>query len=209
MPTLDTALTFFGLALLLCYSPGPDNVFVLMQSAAHGRRAGVLVVLGLCTGLLLHTAALALGLAAVFAASALAFTVVKFAGAAYLLYLAWGAWRAPVSAAGAGPALPALSAQQLYARGVVMNITNPKVLLFFMALLPQFVAPAQGPVALQLLALGGIFIVATLIAFGSIAWLAGFFAQVLRESARAQSWLNRVSALVFAGLALRLATASR
>jgi threonine/homoserine/homoserine lactone efflux protein len=209
MPTLDTALTFFGLALLLCYSPGPDNVFVLMQSAAHGRRAGVLVVLGLCTGLLLHTAALALGLAAVFAASALAFTVVKFAGAAYLLYLAWGAWRAPVSAAGAGPALPVLSAQQLYARGVVMNITNPKVLLFFMALLPQFVAPAQGPVALQLLALGGIFIVATLIAFGSIAWLAGFFAQVLRESARAQRWLNRVSALVFAGLALRLATASR
>ena len=196
MPTLDTALTFFGLALLLCYSPGPDNVFVLMQSAAHGRRAGVLVVLGLCTGLLLHTAALA-------------FTVVKFAGAAYLLYLAWGAWRAPVSAAGAGPALPVLSAQQLYARGVVMNITNPKVLLFFMALLPQFVAPAQGPVALQLLALGGIFIVATLIAFGSIAWLAGFFAQVLRESARAQRWLNRVSALVFAGLALRLATASR
>ena len=143
MPTLDTALTFFGLALLLCYSPGPDNVFVLMQSAAHGRRAGVLVVLGLCTGLLLHTAALALGLAAVFAASAVAFTVVKLVGAAYLLYLAWGAWRAPVSAGGAGPALPALSPWQLYARGVVMNITNPKVLLFFMALLPQFVVPAQ------------------------------------------------------------------
>jgi threonine/homoserine/homoserine lactone efflux protein len=107
----DTALTFFGLALLLCYSPGPDNVFVLMQSAAHGRRAGLMVVLGLCTGLLLHTAALALGLAAVFAASALAFTVVKFVGAAYLLYLAWGAWRAPVSAGGSGPALPALSSR--------------------------------------------------------------------------------------------------
>jgi threonine/homoserine/homoserine lactone efflux protein len=209
MPTLDTALAFFGLALLLCYSPGPDNVFVLMQSAAHGRRAGLLVVLGLCTGLVVHTAALALGLAAVFAASAVAFTVVKFVGAAYLLYLAWGAWRAPVSAAGDGPAMPALSPLKLYGRGVLMNITNPKGRLFFMALLPQFVQPAQGPVALQLLALGGIFIVATLLAFGSIAWLAGFFAQVLRGSARAQRGLNRVSALVFAGLALRLATVSR
>ena len=96
MLTLDTTLAFFGLSILLSLSPGPDNVFVLMQSATHGRKAGLLVTLGLCTGLIGHTAAVALGLAALLAASATAFTLLKLAGAAYLLYLAWGAFRAPV-----------------------------------------------------------------------------------------------------------------
>ena len=91
MPSLDTLLAFLATALVLGFTPGPDNLFVLMQSATHGRRAGLLVTLGLCTGLLAHTAAVALGLAAVLAASATAFTMLKLAGAAYLLYLAWGA----------------------------------------------------------------------------------------------------------------------
>jgi threonine/homoserine/homoserine lactone efflux protein len=95
MPSLDTTVAFFGLALLLGFTPGPDNLFVLMQSATHGRRAGFLVVLGLCTGLLVHTAAVVLGLAAVFAASATAFLALKFLGAAYLAWLAWNAWHAP------------------------------------------------------------------------------------------------------------------
>ena len=89
MLTIDTTLTFLGLSVLLSLSPGPDNVFVLMQSATHGRKAGLLVTLGLCTGLLGHTAAVALGLAAILAASATAFTVLKLAGATYLVYLAW------------------------------------------------------------------------------------------------------------------------
>ena len=140
MPAFDTTLSFFAASVLLALAPGPDNVFVLLHAAQHGRRAGMLVVLGLCSGLLVHTAAVALGLAAVLAASATAFTVVKLCGAAYLLWLAWGAWHAPVGMGEAGRTL-AMAAGATYARGVVMNVTNPKVAIFFLAFLPQFVDP--------------------------------------------------------------------
>lgn len=209
MLPLDTLVTFFGLSLVLGFTPGPDNLFVLMQSAAHGRQAGLLVVLGLCTGLLLQTAAVALGLAAVFAASAAAFTVLKVLGAAYLVYLAWQAWRAPAGRPGDGNKGPRASPAQLVGRGIVMNLTNPKVVLFFLAFLPQFVEPQRGSVAMQLAALGLVFIAATLLAFGAITYLAGFIGQLLRSSARAQRLMNRAAALVFLGLAARLALAQR
>jgi threonine/homoserine/homoserine lactone efflux protein len=154
-----------------------------------------------------HTAAVTLGLAAVFAASAIAFTALKLVGAVYLAYLAWQAWRAPVATSGARP--PAAPAHHLYGRGVVMNLTNPKVVLFFLAFLPQFVRPQVGSVALQLAWFGLLFIVATLIVFGAIAVFAGYLGERLRGSARVQRLLNRASAVVFAGLALRLATARR
>ncbi|NDI86928.1 LysE family translocator [Undibacterium crateris] len=208
MLSLETAISFLGISILLGLSPGPDNVFVLMQSVMQGRRAGMLVVLGLCTGLVVHTTAIAMGLAAVFAASAMAFTVMKLIGAAYLLYLAYGAYRAPVSTADQQRP-PALSGRQLYLRGIVMNLTNPKVVLFFLAFLPQFVSAERGAIAPQFFQLGGIFILATLLAFGSIAWFAASAGQRLRSSASAQRWLNRSAALVFAGLAAKLAFSQR
>jgi threonine/homoserine/homoserine lactone efflux protein len=208
MLTLQTALAFFGVSLLLGITPGPDNIFVMLQSATYGRRAGLWVVLGLCLGLVVHTTAIALGLAAVFAASAAAFVVLKLAGAAYLAYLAWQALRAPVSDASGTPAA-ALRPQQLLARGVFMNLSNPKVVFFFLAFLPQFVDPARGSVALQLGQLGAIFILATLVAFGAISYFAAGLGQRLRGSPRAQQWMNRAAAGVFAALALRLAVAQR
>ncbi len=208
MLTLQTAFTFFGVALLLGITPGPDNIFVLVQSATYGRRAGMLVVLGLCCGLVVHTTAIALGLAAVFAASETAFVVLKFAGAGYLAYLAWQAFAAPVSDASGAPA-PALAPQQLLVRGMVMNLSNPKVVFFFLAFLPQFVDAARGAVALQLAQLGAIFIAATLLTFGAISFFAATLGQRLRGSARAQQWMNRAAGTVFAGLALRLAVAQR
>ena len=207
MLTVDTALTFFGVSLLLGLSPGPDNVFVLMQSATHGRRAGWLVTLGLCTGLLGHTAAVALGLAALLAASPMAFTVLKLAGAAYLLYLAWGAWRAPVGDL-AAQSLQA-SAWRTYTRGVVMNLTNPKVGIFFLAFLPQFVKPEAGAVPLQVVQLGALFVLATLLVFGGFAWFAGLIGGWLRRSPGAQRLLNRAAAVVFVGLAARLVWVQR
>jgi threonine/homoserine/homoserine lactone efflux protein len=208
MPSLDTVLTFFAASILLSLAPGPDNVFVLLHSAVHGRKAGLLVVVGLCTGLLFHTAAVAMGLAAIFAASSQAFTVLKLCGATYLLYLAWQSWKAPVGIVN-GDASPALSTRQTYRRGVVMNLTNPKVAIFFLAFLPQFTDPAKGSMAVQIVLLGGVFIFATLITFGTIAWFAASFGMVFKRSLRAQCWLNRTASLVFLGLALRLATAQR
>ena len=206
----ESALAFFSLAIVLALAPGPDNLFVLMISAAEGRRAGFAVVAGLMVGVMGHTLAVALGLAALFAASATAFTVLKLAGAAYLLYLAWGAWRAPASLGAPGePAQRAQPWPRLVGRGVVMNLTNPKVLLFFLALLPQFVKPDQGSVAGQIVALGALFIVAGSLVFGAIVLAAGALRERLARSARAQRLLNRSAAVVFAGLALRLATAQR
>lgn len=208
MLSLDTALTFFTLALLLGYTPGPDNVFVLIQSASHGRRAGLYVVLGLCTGLMVHTLAIALGLAAVFAASATAFTVLKLVGATYLVYLAYQVLRAPVGRL-SEQAHAEISPLRMYGRGVVMNLSNPKVVFFFLALLPQFVNAALGGVARQIAQLGLIFIVATLISFGSITFFAGAASRVLRRSVSAQRGLNWLAGTVFMGLALRLALTER
>ena len=216
MLTLDTTLTFFGASVLLALAPGPDNVFVLLHSAVHGRRAGMLVVLGLCSGLLFHTAAVALGLAAVFAASSTAFGALKLCGAGYLLWLAWQSWRAPVGVAQDDPmgkpantVVPRLTPIQTYGRGVLMNITNPKVAIFFLAFLPQFADPAQGGMAVQIFALGGVFMLAALLTFGTIAYFAATFGQAFQRSRSAQTWLNRIASLVFVGLALRLASAQR
>lgn len=208
MTSLETTIAFFSVSVLLALTPGPDNVFVLLQSAMRGRAAGMLVVLGLCTGLLVHTTAVALGLAAVFAASAIAFTVLKFIGAAYLLYLAWQAFHAPAGVASAGKA-ERMSGRQMYARGIIMNLTNPKVAIFFLAFLPQFANPEHGSLVLQMLWLGAVFILATLLVFGAIAYFSGSFGAALNRSVRAQRLLNKLSGMVFAGLAIRLASAQR
>ena len=208
MPSIETTSGFFVVAVLLGLSPGPDNTFVLMQSVAGGRRAGLLVVAGLCVGLCVHTAAVALGLAAVFAASETAFVVLKVVGAAYLGWLAWQAFRAPardLDELGASPA----RGSSLLVRGIAMNLTNPKVLLFFLAFLPQFVQPGAGPVALQIVWFGLCFIVATVITFGAVALLSGAIGDRLRRSKRVQLYLNRLCGLVFAGLAVRLLTSGR
>ena len=213
MPTLETLIAFFGVAVILALTPGPDNIFVLLQSAQRGWRAGLAVVVGLCAGILVHTAAVALGLAALFAASAVAFTVLKFCGAAYLAYLAWGALRAPATASSQDdappPAASPVSLWRMAGRGVVMNLTNPKVLVFFLAFLPQFADPARGAMGGQLMVLGLVFIVATLLVFGAIACFSGVFGSLLLRSPRAQQWLNRVAGVVFLGLAVRLATSQR
>ena len=140
MLPLETLGAFFVTAIVMGLAPGPDNIFVLTQSALYGFRAGIVTTLGLMTGLFGHTAAVALGVAALFQTSEMAFTVLKCAGAAYLLYLAWLSFRSGASRAWLEQStFPGYWA--LYRRGVIMNITNPKVTLFFLAFLPQFAKP--------------------------------------------------------------------
>ncbi len=208
MIPIDVLLLFFTASVLLALAPGPDNLFVMAQAAQRGSGAGLLVTLGLCTGLLVHTSAVAFGLAAIFKASVLAFTLLKFAGAGYLLYLAWQAFRAGGETDDAAAAVP-IQRGRLYRRGILMNITNPKVSVFFLAFLPQFADPTRGSLSGQLLLLGGIFIIATIVIFGSISLLAGALGERFRQSARAQKILNRLAGTIFAALALKLATAER
>ena len=152
MLPLETLGAFFVTAIVMGLAPGPDNIFVLTQSALYGFRAGIVTTLGLMTGLFGHTAAVALGVAALFQTSEMAFTVLKCAGAAYLLYLAWLSFRSGASRAWLEQStFPGYWA--LYRRGVIMNITNPKVTLFFLAFLPQFAKPELGNVPLQIVTL--------------------------------------------------------
>lgn len=203
-----TLALFTSASLLLAVAPGPDNIFVLTQSMVRGWRVGLIVTLGLCTGLIVHTAAVALGVAALFQTSALAFNLLKFAGAAYLAYLAWGAFRAGAASldnAGGEPLGPG----RAYLRGIVMNVTNPKVSIFFLAFLPQFADPARGSVAMQIVVLGGVFILATLLVFGSVAWFAGLLGGLLRRSRATRRALNVGAGAVFVALAARLAFVER
>ncbi len=203
MIPIESLLSFSIVALLLSLAPGPDNVFVLTQSALYGRTSGFLITLGLSTGLLIHSTAVALGVAVIFQTSPLAFTALKIVGTAYLLYLAWLAFRAaPATMSEVGVTLK--SPWSLYSRGIIMNISNPKVSIFFLAFLPQFASPEHGSVALQILLLGAVFIGATLIVFGTIALLAGTLGNWFAHSAVAQRYLNRVAGLVFVALAVKL-----
>ncbi len=204
----ETVATFFVASVVLGLAPGPDNIFVLTQSAVRGRGAGLLVTLGLCTGLVVHSLAVALGVAALFQTSMVAFTGLKVAGACYLAYLAWKAFRSPAESLRSASADRGDS-WRLYRRGIIMNVTNPKVSVFFLAFLPQFADPTRGSVTLQILLLGGLFICATVLTFGSVALLAGALGRWLSRSDRAQVVMNRIAGTVFLALALKLATADR
>jgi threonine/homoserine/homoserine lactone efflux protein len=205
---IETLSAFFAASVLLALAPGPDNIFVLTQSALHGRLSGLVVTMGLCTGLICHTLAVAMGVAAIFQVSALAFASLKFAGAAYLLYLAWQAFRAStITAPTRGN--DEIPPGRLYRRGILMNITNPKVSIFFLAFLPQFADPARGGLPGQLIVLGLTFIVSTILVFGTIALLAGTLGQYFSGSAKVQRALHWLAGTVFVGLALTLAVARR
>jgi len=207
MIPVESITVFVIASALLSIAPGPDNIFVLTQSALYGKKSGVLVTLGLCTGLIFHTTAVAFGVAAIFHTSIVAFTVLKVIGALYLAYLAWQALLASSSSLQSrGSNLRSSGA--LYRRGIVMNITNPKVSIFFLAFLPQFVSPDHGHLVSQIFLLGGVFICVALVIFGAIAVLAGALGAWLKNSPKAQVYLNRIAGAVFAGLALKLVTAS-
>lgn len=204
---IETMIAFAVASIVLAFAPGPDNIFVLTQSAMNGARAGVAVTFGLATGLIVHTAAVVLGLAALIQVSPVAFFALKLVGAGYLLYLAWGAFRAkPEAMEGENQKL---SASGYYRRGIIMNATNPKVSIFFLAFLPQFVDPAAGSATLQMLLLAAIFFLVTLVAFSGVAFAAGWLGQALSRSPKAQTVINRIAGLVFVGLAARLLVTER
>ncbi len=208
MQPINTLLVFFMASVLLALTPGPDNLFVLAQAAQQGKMAGIAVTIGLCTGLLVHTSAVALGVAAIFQASAFAFSLLKYIGATYLLYLAYRSFTAGAESSGEQHTQH-LDFGRLYRRGIIMNVTNPKVSLFFLAFLPQFTDPTLGSLVPQILLLGLLFIMSTIMIFGGISLLAGGIGSYFRKSARAQIILNRIAGGVFVALAIKLALVRR
>ena len=207
MPDAHALLLFLAAGLALNFTPGPDMLYVAARSAAEGRAAGVASALGIAAGTLVHIALVAGGLAALLNAVPVAYTAVRLAGAAYLV---WLGVRAIVRPGGAtARALAPASRWAVFRQGVVTNVLNPKVALFFLAFLPQFVDPARGNAALQVLALGLLFdTTGTLVNLGVALGASGAAAR-LRRGERAAHVLERVTGLLFVGLGVRLAMASR
>lgn len=205
MLPIETLIAFFSAALLLALVPGPDNIFVLTQSIFQGKKSGLIIVMGLCTGLIFHTLAVTFGVAVIFQTSEVAFTILKIIGAVYLLYLAWQIFNASSEKIDTKNN-SMIDYKKLYIRGIIMNITNPKVSIFFLAFLPQFTNPNLGSVSFQMLLLGTLFIVATILVFSSIALLSGILSEVFNKSEKSQKILNKLASFVFIALAIKLAT---
>lgn len=207
---VEVLAAFFAASVFVTLAPGPDNLMVLSLGISRGRAAGIGFGLGCALGCFVHTVLAALGIGALVMASETAFTVLKIAGAAYLLYIGYLSFRhAGTSTLVRIEAAPAESPAAHLRRGFIANVINPKVALFFIAFLPQFVAPERGPVWLQMCLLGGVFAAQTVILFGSLGWFAGGIGNRLQRLPQLGAWLDKLAACIFIGLAVHLATASR
>lgn len=201
---LLSILSFLGIAIVLTLMPGPDNLFVLAQSISNGKNAGISTALGLCTGLIVHITAATIGITAIIYQSALAFHLVKYAGAAYLLYLAYKSFREKSS----GFDLKkegSLNYKSLYKKGIIMNLLNPKVSLFFLAFLPQFVNYGAGHVSIQMLVYGIIFLIQTLVLFSLFSIFAGKVGYFLRKSPSLSKKINIIQGSLFTLIGLKIA----
>ncbi len=207
MLPLHSLLPFLAAGLALNVTPGPDMLYVAARSASEGRPAGVASALGIAMGTLVHIALVAGGLVALLAAVPVAYAAVRLAGAAYLVYLGGRALLRPSGLA--ERALAPASRWAVFRQGVVTNVLNPKVALFFLAFLPQFVDPARGSPALQVLALGLLFDTSGTLVNLVVALGASRASARLRRSGRAARLMERATGALFVGLGVRLAVAGR
>jgi threonine/homoserine/homoserine lactone efflux protein len=199
----DIAL-FVAASALLAIAPGPDIVYVLTRGIAQGRRAGIAAALGFASGCIFHTLLAAVGIAALIRSSELAFDLVRYAGAAYLAWIGIQALRhrSAFSIEGAGDA-KALAT--IYRQSVIGNMLNPKVTLFFLAFLPQFVNAAAGHVGWQMALLGVVFMGVTIVVFGAVAIFSGWIGAWIRRKPAIGERLNVFAGLTFIGLGIRVA----
>ena len=207
MPQASVLLAFMAAALALNFTPGADMAYVVARSLAQGRSAGLLSALAITVGCVVHIGLATLGLAALLAHSPLAFRLLQYVGTVYLLFIAWRLLREDTRARNALVA-PARQGR-IFIQGVLTNVLNPKVALFILAFLPQFVDPARGSPTAQMLVLGALFCLSGTIVNGTIALAMAEAGRAVAGSFAPALWLRRVSAGILALLALRLALAAK
>lgn len=206
MPSAETLLAFLGVSALITLAPGPDNLMVLSQSLARGRMAGFGIAVGCALGCFTHTLWATLGVSAAVASSPAVFDLLRLAGSAYLVWLGIAALRGGGTRFSAGALrAPAEAWSRYLRRGFIANAINPKVGLFFLAFMPQFVHPGAGSASLQMAVLGLVFFAQTVLIFGAIAFAAGLLGRLLARRTGVGAWLERLTGVVFIGLAARLA----
>ena len=195
---------FLVAAVLVTLSPGPDNLMVLSVGISRGRWQGMAFGLGCALGCLSHTLLAAVGISALIAASPLAFGALKIGGGGYLLWLGAQALRSHGTVRVSGDTASEESLRCRFAKGLLANAINPKVIVFFLSFLPQFVRPEQGHVTAQTLLLGLTFTGQSVLIFGLLGYFSGTIGQWMNRHGRAGLWLDRLAGTIFAGLGLRL-----
>lgn len=197
----NNLIYFLTAAIMLTILPGPDMLFVIVQSITLGRKAGITVALGLCTGLIVHTIAAAFGISLVIYNSEIGFTVLKYLGVVYLLYLAFMSLREKNVLLTNGIKIDKI---RLYRKGILMNLLNPKVLLFFLAFLPQFVNQESDNISLQMIFYGLLFIIQALIIFSIVSILAGKISEKIFTNSTFSKYIKwlKFSILLFIGISL-------
>ena len=208
MVDLTSLVLFMTATLALNLAPGPDMLYVSTRSLAQGRRAGVISALGIAAGAVVHTLAIASGLAALLRAVPVAYDIVRLIGAAYLIWLGVQAIRSKSGATSAAE-LPRAGEWAIFRQGMITNLLNPKVALFFLAFLPQFTSPAHGSVPLQIVALGCLFNLSGTIVNIAVAIVAASARQWLAGGTRSERIFRWLTGSVFIGLGLRLALSDR
>lgn len=208
MPDPHALVMFVAAGLLLNITPGPDVLYIVGRSLSQGRAAGVTSAVGIAAGCVVHIAAAAVGLSALMLTWPLAYDIVRYVGAGYLIWLGAGALRSRPGALHV-PGLERVSLGLIFRQGMVTNILNPKVALFFLAFLPQFTDAARGSLAVQFVLLGVIFVGNGLLVCLAYAFAASWLGEWLRTRAGLSTWLNRATGVLFISIGVGLALGDR
>lgn len=201
--------TFIIAVIIFALTPGVDTLFILNRAIAQGKKAGIYSTLGILSGVLVHITLAAFGLSVILAESAMAFSIVKYLGAAYLLYLGITKLLSRDSIATVSSDTKKETMLKIYTSGVITNVFNPKVALFFIAFFPQFIDPSYAGSAIPFLALGGVYIFLDLIWCVLLTLGASMFTAKVLSNPKIGMWLNKVSGLVFIGLGIKIALSKR
>lgn len=199
---MEILISFVIAVTLLAISPGPDNVFVLMQSVIYGKKYGLATILGLMTGCIIHTIFLAVGISAIIKNNSNLFFAIKLFGALYLLFLAYKVYNSSSKISFSADKIEKKSSFQLFKIGFIMNVLNPKVTIFFLALFPGFLFTETLPLSLQFFILGALFILVSFIVFSIIAILGGTISDKIKKNKNIGIWLKWLQIFVFVGIAI-------
>ncbi|APG64401.1 lysine transporter LysE [Tenacibaculum todarodis] len=197
----ETLISFILATATLAFSPGPDNIFVLVQSIVNGKKYGLATVLGLMTGCIIHTTLVAFGVSAILKQNENLFLIIKLFGAGYLLYLAYQVYKSDASITFSTDNVSQKTTFQLFKTGFWMNVLNPKVTIFFLAFFPQFLFSETISTVVQFYILGGLFIITSFIIFSSIALLAGSISETIKQNKKIGIYLKWMQIVVFIAIA--------
>ncbi len=198
----EILISFLLASMVLTISPGPDNIYVLMQSLVNGKKYGLATVLGLVSGILIHTSLVAFGVSAAIKESEYLFLGIKLLGTGYLFYLAFRVFQSEGNIDLSSARIPKKSTWSLYKQGFLMNVLNPKVTIFFLAFFPGFIFSETTPMVIQFYILGGIFMLQALLIFGTIALLAGKLSEMIKKNKNVGQVLKWMQVIVFIGIGI-------